>query len=93
MHHGVEFVRVQPYLNCRITLELIPDYLSASIAAAARGALETHLDECADCAAFLRTYQKTIELTRAVLHRQEFAKPLRLPLSPGPGQTALERTR
>jgi anti-sigma factor RsiW len=46
---------------------LIADYVSGQIKPARRGAFETHLHTCPDCAAFLQTYKKTLEITRSLL--------------------------
>jgi anti-sigma factor RsiW len=35
-------------------------------------AFEAHMGRCSDCAAFLKTYKKTIEATRAFLSSQSF---------------------
>jgi anti-sigma factor RsiW len=48
----------------------IADYLSSELDAAERSAFEDHLNACSDCAAFLQTYKKTAELTRAFLLHQ-----------------------
>jgi putative zinc finger protein len=66
--------RTEPVLmSCRTAVDLIPDYLSRSISTSADMALHSHIDGCADCAAILRTYEKTIELTRSFLHRRDLA--------------------
>jgi hypothetical protein len=59
--------RFQPVENCEDEIALIGDYLLADLRPAVRRSFEIHLAECRDCAAFLRTYMKTIEVTRAVL--------------------------
>jgi hypothetical protein len=60
-------------ITCRTAVKLIPDFLSASTGASTAVAFQSHIDGCADCAAILRTYRKTIELTRSFLHRQDLA--------------------
>lgn len=60
-------------ITCRNAVDLIPDYVSASISASAAVPFGTHINGCADCAAILRTYRKTIELTRSFLHGPDFA--------------------
>lgn len=60
-------------INCRTAIDLIPDYLSASTSASAAMSFQRHIDGCTDCAAILRTYRKTIELTRSFLRRQDLA--------------------
>jgi anti-sigma factor RsiW len=46
---------------------LIGDYLASRLSSRMRNAFEKHLEDCPDCASFLRTYKKTIEVTRAFL--------------------------
>jgi hypothetical protein len=60
-------------ITCRNAVDLIPDYLSARITASAAVPFGSHINRCTDCAAILRTYRKTIELTRSFLHRQDLA--------------------
>jgi anti-sigma factor RsiW len=62
--------------SCKEEVTLIGDYLSSSLSARVAAAFETHMKACPDCVAFLQTYKKTIEATRAFLkthpatHRQ-----------------------
>lgn len=56
-----------PIANCRDEVSLIAAYLTDSLSAPKRQAFESHLNACRDCAAFLATYKKTIELTRSFL--------------------------
>jgi len=52
---------------CEDEVTLIGDYLSSNLNAQVAAAFETHMQACPDCVAFLRTYKKTIEATRAFL--------------------------
>jgi anti-sigma factor RsiW len=56
--------------SCRPATSLIGDYLAGSLEPRDQAALEAHLGGCPDCAAFLRTYKKTIDVTRAFLKLQ-----------------------
>jgi hypothetical protein len=56
--------------TCRREVEFIADYLSSCLDLQQQVAFETHLKACGDCAAFLETYKKTVELTRAFLLSQ-----------------------
>jgi len=56
--------------NCAQEVALIADYVSCQMTAANRAAFEMHVNACKDCAAFLQTYKKTIELTRSFLRTQ-----------------------
>jgi hypothetical protein len=49
------------------------DYLSASISPQATMRFQSHINGCRDCAGILRTYRKTIELTRSFLHLPDLA--------------------
>ena len=56
--------------TCAAETKLIGDYLSNDLDAANRQAFENHLKACPECAAFLATYKKTIEITRGFLKLQ-----------------------
>ncbi len=56
-----------PLATCATEVALIGDYLASRLSPRALNAFEKHLDDCPDCASFLRTYKKTIEVTRAFL--------------------------
>jgi anti-sigma factor RsiW len=52
---------------CEKCVDLAMDYLEGKLDARTLEALEDHLDDCAPCAAFLRTYKKTGEICREKL--------------------------
>ena len=54
-------------VTCAQAVALLADYISGEIKAADRLAFESHQQICPDCVAFLRTYRKTIELSRSFL--------------------------
>lgn len=56
--------------SCKNEMELIADYVVANLSPRLLSAFEQHLQACPDCAAFLRTYKKTIEITRSFLKTQ-----------------------
>lgn len=65
--------------TCAQEVALIADYLSGQMKPARRDAFEQHLHTCPDCAAFLQTYKKTIEITRSFLRLQSsHERPLNL---------------
>jgi hypothetical protein len=67
--------------TCKDEVALIADYLAGSLAPTVLVAFEEHLGLCRDCAGFLNTYKKTIEVTKSVLtiqSREIGLKPLRL---------------
>ena len=56
--------------SCEAAISMIGNYLTGSMAPRVRDEFEQHLSLCPDCAAFLKTYKKTIEVTRAFLRSQ-----------------------
>jgi anti-sigma factor RsiW len=73
--------------TCKAETKLIGDYLSDDLDAANRQAFENHLRACPQCAAFLATYKKTIDVTRnylnfAAAQDQTPKLTLRAPFSP-----------
>jgi hypothetical protein len=56
--------------SCEDTISMIGNYSAGSITPRVRDEFEYHLSLCPDCTAFLKTYKKTIEVTRAFLRSQ-----------------------
>jgi anti-sigma factor RsiW len=56
--------------TCRDATDLILDYLSGELSPELNSDFEKHLQACPDCAAFLNTYKKTLELTKSFLLKQ-----------------------
>ena len=56
--------------TCEAAISMIGNYLTDSMAPRVRDEFEQHLSLCPDCTAFLKTYKKTIEVTRAFLRSQ-----------------------
>lgn len=54
-------------MTCEDEIALIADYLSSSPSPRVLRSFEEDLNGCRDCTAFLQTYKKTIEVTRAFL--------------------------
>jgi len=68
---------------CARQVALIADYISGQMTPEQRDAFAAHLHACPDCAAFLQTYQKTVELTRSFLRvRSANERPISLTLRP-----------
>lgn len=59
-----------PLATCATEVALIGDYLASRLSPRVLNAFEKHLEDCPDCAAFLQTYKKTIEVTRSFLRLQ-----------------------
>jgi len=70
--------RAQAILDCARAVERLGDYLAGSLRAADRKAFEAHQRACPDCVAFLRTYRKTVALTRAFLRLRPAPRRLEL---------------
>jgi hypothetical protein len=68
--------------RCKEEVTLIGDYLSSSLSARLAAAFETHMQACPDCIAFLQTYKKTIEATRAFLKTHAATDRRKLSLRP-----------
>lgn len=61
--------RVTSSFTCARSVKLIGDYLAGDLSATDRTAFEAHYRACPDCLAFLKTYEKTMELTRSFLRQ------------------------
>jgi anti-sigma factor RsiW len=51
-------------LTCRELADFLADYVAGELGLDERSAFERHLADCADCAAYLRSYAGTIRLAR-----------------------------
>jgi hypothetical protein len=59
--------RARPAHTCKDEVALIAAYLAGSLVPPVLQTFEQHLSHCRDCAAFLKTYAKTMELTASLL--------------------------
>ena len=57
-------------VTCENEIALIAAYVASELSPQILVAFEKHLQDCRECAAFLQTYKKTIEITRAFLKAQ-----------------------
>ena len=55
---------------CQQEIALITAYLAGELSRHRTRQFALHVAACPDCAAFLATYQKTVELMRSLLHRK-----------------------
>lgn len=55
-------------LTCQDVIGLLLDYLEAGLSPDAVAEFERHLEDCAPCLAYLRTYQRTRRLTAEAAH-------------------------
>ncbi len=53
-------------MTCKEAIDVLADYIEASLTPELADELEQHLRDCAPCRAYLRTYRKTWELTGEV---------------------------
>lgn len=51
-------------LTCREVIGILAEYLETALAPEVVRAFEEHLEDCAECVAYVNTYKKTRELTR-----------------------------
>ena len=54
-------------MTCRDAIALLGEYLDATLGASTGTDIEAHLRDCDECQAYLNTYRRTSELTRAFL--------------------------
>ena len=53
-------------MNCREAIDVLADYLDATLTRAALAQLEAHLRVCEPCRAYLATYKRSAELAAKV---------------------------
>jgi predicted anti-sigma-YlaC factor YlaD len=53
-------------VTCREAIALLAEYLETTLGVGAAAGIEAHLQGCDACLAYLNTYRRTSELTRAV---------------------------
>ena len=53
-------------MNCRETIDVLADYLDATLTPDVLAQLEAHLRVCAPCRAYLATYKRSAELAAKV---------------------------
>ena len=53
-------------LTCEQITALLNDYLNQEMDETLRAVFERHLQNCTDCAAFLKTYRQTIHVTQTL---------------------------
>ncbi len=60
--------------TCKDEVGLIADYLLGRLEPFVLAVFEQHLAQCPDCAAFLKTYKKTVELTASFLRMRSLRR-------------------
>jgi len=53
-------------MTCREVIDFLMEYLSGGLSTSERAEFERHLTDCPDCTAYLRSYEETIKLGKAV---------------------------
>lgn len=66
-------------MTCKEFVDFLMDYFSGSLHPMERASFEAHLHECADCVAYLDSYEKTIQLGKAVCCRENDPVPEDVP--------------
>lgn len=56
--------------TCKDATDLILDFLSGELSPDTNSEFEKHLQACPDCVAFLKTYKKTLDLTKSFLQKK-----------------------
>lgn len=51
-------------MTCRELIEFLMTYLDGALPADERARFDTHLGECPECVAYLRTYVETVKLAQ-----------------------------
>jgi len=66
-------------MTCCEVIDFLLEYLSGELSASERAEFEQHLAECPDCAAYLKSYEETIKLGKAVFADPEAPVPQDVP--------------
>jgi len=66
-------------MTCCEVIDFLLEYLSGELSASERAEFEQHLAECPDCAAYLKSYEQTIKLGKAVFADPEAPVPQDVP--------------
>lgn len=59
-------------MTCENATGLMGEYVTGELDIENKRALEAHLSGCGDCTAFLRTYRRTMELTKSIFALPSF---------------------
>ena len=78
-------------MTCRETIDTLVGYLDAELTAETLQRLESHLDVCAPCRAYLATYRKTKDLA-AKINRVDLPETLKTRLRALLGDRARPRS-
>jgi len=65
---------MKDFFNCKECVELLTDYLEGTLDSDTKSRLDEHLSACAPCINFVKTFEKTSEITK-VLREQRVDVP------------------
>ena len=66
-------------MTCHEVIDFLMEYLSGELSASERAEFEQHLADCPDCAAYLKSYEETIKLGKAVFANPDAPVPQDVP--------------
>jgi anti-sigma factor RsiW len=66
-------------MTCREFIDFLMEYLSGELSTHEQTEFERHLADCSDCATYLRSYQETITLGKAVFADPHAPVPKEIP--------------
>ena len=67
------------WVTCREFVDFLDDYLSGSLPEVTRAEFNSHLSNCPPCVAYMKTYEASVRLGRAVLTRADDPVPEEVP--------------
>ena len=70
---------MNPLITCRELVDRLDEYLAGVLPRDQQQEVEAHLAACPSCVAYLKTYQASVALGRAVLTRSEEPVPESVP--------------
>ena len=66
-------------ITCREFIEFLADYLAGELSPASQAEFEFHLSNCLDCILYLKSYEATIRLEKAVCSDLDAPVPADIP--------------
>ena len=55
---------MRDFFNCQECVELLTDYLEGNLDSHTKGRLDEHLSACAPCINFVKTFEKSADITK-----------------------------
>jgi len=66
-------------MTCREAIDFLMEYLSGELSTSERAEFEQHVADCPDCSAYLKSYEETIKLGKAVFANPDAPVPQDVP--------------